>query len=338
MDINHSDLISSSLYEFKSESELVSSIEEISKNFVFDRNKIANYREDKRLVSAYYQFFFPTNVLKLEEFFKRIDSSIVSEIIKTDFIDFGCGPGTFGSGLLNLFPDFSNKVFEVDLSNTMLEQAKKSHEYFFKDKNFIYLNDYKKIDSTNLTLFFGNSANEMEEDLIKEVITKLNPNFIIFMEPGTKDSFSKVIAMRHYLLARKFNSIYPCNSNKKCPLQFDEQDWCHQYFKVSYDPSIERITQKAKKDRRSLPVVSHLYAKDIEPVAKAIIIRAYGESKFGKEFEVCTEDNTINRVQVLFRAMDKSQMKDLSNLLAGEEIKYEIIKKIEKNFFRVKLI
>jgi hypothetical protein len=100
MKISLAELEQSSIYNFSSEGELLNSINLVSNNFVFSRDKIKNYGQDPRLVSAYYQFYLPTNVLKFEELLKRIPREIIDDILKSDFIDFGCGPGTFTTCLI----------------------------------------------------------------------------------------------------------------------------------------------------------------------------------------------------------------------------------------------
>jgi SAM-dependent methyltransferase len=337
MNLSLVELQATSLYEFSSESDLIKSIEKVSNSFVFDRNSIGEYRDDPKLVTAYYNFYFPTNVLKMKELFSRLDSSLIESFLSHDFIDFGCGPGTFGSGFLDYFPQYDKTVYEVDISRTMLEQAKKSQEHLFPGKDIVYIKNYKKIKTDKPVLFFGNSANEMSEKLIQEVIKFYDPEYLIFMEPGTKDSFFKVLKIREYLLENGHNSLYPCSSNNDCQLKNQEKDWCHQYFKVNYEPCIERISQKLKKDRRNLPVISHVFSKTKITHNFSVIIRSFAESKFGKEFEVCTGENKIQRIEILYRGYSKKEKKSIDNLLSGEQVSFEIIKEIKENTFRVKL-
>ena len=68
--MNLSEIMPHLLYQFKSESDLVKAIEEISLKFTKERSNIGDYLKDPRLVSAYTVFYLLTNIPKLEAVLK----------------------------------------------------------------------------------------------------------------------------------------------------------------------------------------------------------------------------------------------------------------------------
>jgi ribosomal protein RSM22 (predicted rRNA methylase) len=235
--------------------------------------------------------------------------------------------------------DFPKRCFAVDRSPLMLEQAEKSHKYFFKSSNITYTNNALEIDSSSATLFFGNSANEINLLELTKIIEQIEPARIIFMEPGTKEFFSKMIKIRKYLVENDFYVNYPCATSGPCPLEAEGvKDWCHQYFKVSYEPSVERISQKLKKDRRNLPVTSFVFSRKKTKHEGKTIFRSYKESKFGKCFDICDETNSLRKIEAYYRYLNKKEQKRVNSLLAGEIVNYDTDKVLENGTIRVKNI
>jgi hypothetical protein len=93
--MNLSSILPYLLHEFKSDSDLIKAIDEISTKFTIERHKIGDYLKNPRLVSAYTAFYLLTNIPKLEAVLKWMPQDWVAELKKSDFIDLGAGPGTF---------------------------------------------------------------------------------------------------------------------------------------------------------------------------------------------------------------------------------------------------
>ena len=245
-----------------SEREIINLLESIHKNFTTNRKGIDGYAESIDMVSAYTMFYLPTNIPKLSFVLNSIENNVIQEIKKTTIIDIGTGPGTYALGFLNYFKtDFTGSLTLLDQSNIMLEQASKLMSHFFPDfKNVSFRNilNTSKIQG-DITLFFGNSINELGYEKAMSLIDKLKPKFLFFIEPGTKEFFKTAIKIRNEMSKRGHSVLYPCPSLKNiCPLE-GKDDWCHQVLKTTHEPSIDRLSQLLKKDRRSMPFTSHLY-------------------------------------------------------------------------------
>lgn len=322
-----SDITPHLLYQFKSDSDLVKSIEEISHKFTQARDQIEDYLNDPRLVSAYAAFYGLTNIPKLEAILRWLPSNWVDQLRSCDFIDLGAGPGTFSFAWKNL--GGSGDFYQIESSELMRKQALKIWQSKYPED----LRQSSRWDwetKNEKFLFFGHSANEMEERVITGYIEKINPDHILFIEPGTKSFFPKMLKIREYLLANQFHVLYPCPNALECPMQHSDKDWCHQFIHVKQDPEIERISQMVKLDRKLLPLTVHAYSKTFtyqNPEER--LVRVLPETKFSHEWEVC-HNNKIEHYQVMKRDLSKQESKSLSTVLAGEAIETETIKNLEQ--------
>lgn len=321
-------------YQFKSDSELTASIELLSKNFTSNRNKLSDYLSDPKLVSAYTCFYLTTNIPKLSASLSKFDFSV--DLAEYEWIDIGMGPGTFSLSLFEM--DASLKIYGLENSEQMLTQANSLVKGLYPEADWRGVSDYKSIPekSKKRIGIFGHSANEMGESFILKLIEELDLDEILFIEPGTKEFFKKMRNLRTKLISKQFNNLYPCSDKGACPMP--EDDWCHQYVKVTHDVSVERLSQMGKKDRRLLPLTLHFYSRlrDFNH-QKSVITRQYEATKFSCEWQICSECK-LRELQVMFRGMKKSEVKELKAFLPGKLISFDIEKNLEHNKVRGKLL
>lgn len=330
--MNLSSLTPFLIYDFKSESDLLKAITEISVKFTRDRESINDYLNDPRLVSAYTVFYLLTNIPKLQEVFKWMPSAWIEELRKCDLVDLGAGPGTYSLAWKEL--GGKGNFFQIETSRLMKEQGKKIWEGLYPDQLFQSSRWEGKSEKSRF-LIFGHSANEMDPEVAIRYIQEINPDHILFIEPGTKEFFPKMLSIRNHLLNDKFNVLYPCPEPLKCPME-GTSDWCHQFIHVRQDPEIERISQMAKLDRKLLPLTVQAYSRTFtysNPHER--VVRVLAETKFSHEWEVC-HNNELQHYQLMKRDMSKADSRALSSLLFGEAVVTDIIKNIEKTR-RVKL-
>lgn len=326
--MNLSELMPHLIYQFKSESDLLKAIEEISLKFTKEREKIGDYLKDPRLVSAYTVFYLLTNIPKLNEVLKWMPDEWIQELKKCDFVDLGAGPGTFSFAWKEA--GGQGDYYQIELSTLMKEQGKKIWEGFHKE-TLRQGSRWEWTSGNEKFVLFGHSANEMGAKTAIEYIEKINPDHILFIEPGTKDFFPKMLEIRDYLLKKNWNVLYPCPKALDCPMKNSTEDWCHQFIQVKQDAEIERISQMARKDRKLLPLTVHAYSKTFSyqnPSER--VVRVLPETKFSFEWEVC-HNNTIEHDQVMKRDLTKQETRDLSEILAGVSIETELVKTLEKS-------
>lgn len=324
-----SDIIPGLIYQFKSEHDLIRAIDEISVKFTRERDKIEDYLRDPRLVSAYTAFYLLTNIPKLREILKWLDPQWVDVLKNSDFIDLGAGPGTFSFAWKELNPESQVDFYQVETSNLMREQGKKLWDLFHKDALF-QSSHFEWHPKKEKFLLFGHSANEMGAEVAANYIEKINPQHILFIEPGTKSFFPEMLKIREYLLNSGYEVLFPCPKKEACPMNANE-DWCHQFIHVKHDEEVERLSQMAKKDRKLLPLTVHAYSRTFKTSnAEERLVRVKGETKFSFEWEVC-HNNILEHYQVMKRDLSKAEIKALEQALAGSPLETEVVKTLEQS-------
>ncbi len=328
------------------ESDIVRLLNTISKNFTVNRDAIKQYPDSVDMVSAYTAFYLPTNFLKLPFVLSQLDKTILDQIKKTTIIDVGSGPGTYALAFKDYFgSEFHEPLILIDQSKVMLDQSSKIMNYFFPDtKNIRYEINLNFEIAGDTTLFFGNSINELGFEKLLELVNKIKPKFLFFIEPGTKQFFEITLKIRNEMAKRGGRVIYPCPSLiDGCPLD-KKDDWCHQILRTTHDPSIERLSQLIKKDRRVMPFISHLYfldGKNHKPTfLQARLIRFIKETKFAFIWEVCLEEDgkiLTKRFEVLTKNLSKVVYKELKKTSIGINVDFKVVKKISDEIWRVEL-
>jgi hypothetical protein len=323
------------LYEFKSDHDLVKAIEELSLKFTKERTQITDYLNDPRLVSAYTAFYLTTNIPKLEAAFKWLPVLFLADLKKSSLIDLGAGPGTFSLA----FKEWGGEgeIIQVEQSRLMREQGLKIWKGLYGEERLHQTDTVIKSISGEKFLLFGHSANEMGAFETMRFIERIDPDHILFIEPGTKDFFPEMLQIRQALLSNQFNILFPCPNSSDCPMKNSEIDWCHQFVQVSHGADVERLSQMAKKDRKLLPLIVHAYSKKSygkNPSER--LVRVLPETKFSFDWEVCAE-NKLERYQIMKRPYSNPEQKVLRQVLSGASLVTELEKEVE-HLKRVKLI
>lgn len=328
------------------ESDIVRLLDTISKNFTVNRDAIKQYSNSVDMASAYTAFYLPTNFLKLPFILNQLDKTILEQIKKTTIIDVGSGPGTYALAFKDYFgSEFQGSLIIMDQSKVMLDQASKIMNYFFPEtKNIRYENNLNFEIVGDTTLFFGNSINELGFEKLLDLLNKIKPKFLFFIEPGTKQFFEIALKIRNEMVKRGGSVLYPCPSLiDGCPLE-KKDDWCHQILRTKHHPSIERLSQLIKKDRRVMPFISHLYllneTNNKPSYTQARLIRFIKETKFAFIWEVCLEEDgkiLTKRFEVLTKNLSKIACKELKKASVGINVNFELVKKISPEIWRVEL-
>jgi hypothetical protein len=322
MDLNLSSLYPHLIYSFRNEHELITAIEEISLKFTRDRENIDDYLKDPKLVSAYTAFYLLTNFPKLEAVLKWLPKNWIDLLMKSDFIDLGAGSGTFSLAFKSL--GAQGDFYQIEKSSYMREQARKLWDAYYSDpikqgERWAWTSDKSRF------VLFGHSANEMEVSTVLSYIDSINPDHLLFIEPGTKDFFARMLTIRDELLNRGFHLLYPCPKEADCPLR-NTKDWCHQFVELKHNPEVERLSQLVKKDRKLMPLTIQAFSKNYsEPLPQERIIRVFPETKFSHEWDVC-RDNVLEHYQIMKRDISKADSKLIGSLLAGEAIRTTLVK------------
>lgn len=307
------------LFQFPHESDLLKAIAEISRKFTTEREKIGDYLRDERLVSAYTAFYLMTNVPKLKAVMEWMPEDWKKDISESALIDLGAGPGTFSLAWKELFG--GKEFLQIETSDVMRKQARKLWDGLHTGVSMKQEGTLEKS-----ILLFGHSANEMGEHVALNYIEKFQPEHILFIEPGTKEFFAKMLNIRKALIANGWHVLYPCPGESECPMKGTE-NWCHQFVHVSHDPEVERLSQMMKLDRKLLPLTVQAFSKKVYPKSEERLVRVYPETKFSFEWQVC-HSNVLEDYQIMKRGMDRTTEKQLAQKLSGAEVRSTLEKDV----------
>lgn len=333
--MNLADLTPHLLYDFSSEADLIRAIEEVSRKFTVEREKISDYLRDPRLVSAYCAFYLTTNYPKFEGVLPWMPQAWIEALSECDLIDLGAGPGTFSLAWRKWRGEAGGHVYQVEASELMRAQARKVWDGFYPSNELIQSAGRLPESERPRLLLFGHSANEMGHEGAIRYIKEFNPQHILFIEPGTSAFFPEMLKIRDYLLGSHYQVVFPCPGSTQCPME-GSGDWCHQYIQVRHSPDVERLTQLVEKDRRRLPLIVHVYSRVEYQRAEERLIRVFPETKFSFEWQVCHND-VLEHYQVMKRGFSKQQEKQLARWEAGQALETELDKEFDQ-IKRVKLL
>lgn len=320
-----------------SEPEMIKLIIEMSAKFTKKREQIGDYILEHRHVSAYAAFYLPTNIPKLHFLLSKLPTNVLEDFKNRPFIDMGSGPGTF-SLAWKMLMDVSSHVemIGVDSAQIMLDQATKIMNGLYPKDKFLAVRKFEE-KKANSILFFGHSINEMGIDKAQNHIMTIDPEYVMWIEPGTSEIFTELLKLRDVMLDH-YDVLYPCPGNGICP-----NNWCHQVLRTTHEPSVERLSQLVSLDRKILPMTAHVYrrkSKTAVIIKAATVIRYIQETKFSFEYEVChlvDGENSNSVIEIQKKQLSKEEIKHFKHSNVGDRINFEVEKMIGDKL-RVKLI
>jgi hypothetical protein len=313
------------------------------------RENLPHKEWDEFDVSSYTSFYLSTNYQKFKFIKERLPIDYFESMGEIDLIDFGTGPGTY---LLSYLDEIGHEkcktIIGIDKSSLMLKQASLLLNGLHPDaKDKLRFSNNVSLGEKVRPRFlmFGNAINELDIDSVKKIITRIDPDYILLIEPGTPLVFEMISSMRKWFKDHKFDCDYPCaNLESRCPVAVrsneSKVDWCHQVWRGAHHESIERLSQLIKIDRKTMPLITHLYRKGDREIKKpkCRFIRFLNESKHSFEWEVCLEENQeleIIKFEIPKNKLDKEMKKRLKKVSVGLGIEFELIKKLDSHKWRV---
>ena len=330
------------LAQFESEAELCHYISELSHLFTKERTSLDKYLNDPKFISAYTIFYLPSNYYKLFWLLSK-GAGFSSFILDGDFYDIGSGPGTYSLAILDFFKNkYSKTIYSFESSRLMQQQYTKMLNEFHPNQNIVQLGfGTKLVENPTATILFGNSLNEMGFESALKLIDQINPQNIMMIEPGTKESFSLSLKLRDDLTSKDYFVYYPCPSGANCPIA-GTKDWCHQYINVSYQSDYQRLFQLVRKNRARTPATCFLLSKRAPTTEhKNVVVGQLNEDKHSIKFFLCEKNNDNNKLfqmDILKRGLNKKRQKELLKIDGGDGIDYQLDKLLDTNRKRIKIL
>ncbi len=336
------EIIEEFLIKRPSDMKVANLLNQIKAKYLEEKGESVSLTEEE--ISAYTQFYMPTNSKKFEFIWQQLDPKIKEDISSLPLVDFGCGPGTYLWAAASV--GIKGPFYGIDSSGPMLAQAKALGAGLFPklDLKFSVTDKDIPFDEPK-TLLFGNAINELGVSQALKIIERINPKYLIFIEPGTSKVFKEILKLRAGLKEMTFEVHYPCASlEHACPVEGrikdDREDWCHQVLREVPHPSIERIGQMAKMDRKVQPYIGHVYelaGTNLREESTARFVRFLNESKFAFNWEVCLVidgKQSIFEFEIPKKNLDKKTQKLFKKLSIGHEMTYSVLKVLKENRLR----
>ncbi|MDH4466856.1 MAG: small ribosomal subunit Rsm22 family protein [Bacteriovoracaceae bacterium] len=322
------ELLPLSIYDFKNEADLLKSIDKLHFHLTESRESIEDLYQDPKLVAAYFLFYFATHIGKLDLYWSRLKIETQIYLSSLDWVDFGSGPGTFAWALLSKSGDQKSKYYLVERSSLMRIQAEKVRDFLGFQSQVEIVDNLSKLKLSRPTgIFFGHSYNEGIEGEAR-FLSHYPWSAVVLLEPGNKESFKQLLTLRSILHAKSYEVDYPCSSKAACPMDLEgNEDWCHQFARLSFPADIERLSQILKINRRDAANIFHVYLPDTlksstSSLPRPIIVGGVWPEKGKYEWlncEVTSEgENKLIPRRILRRNLTTQEEKKIRNLFPGD--------------------
>jgi ribosomal protein RSM22 (predicted rRNA methylase) len=362
------------------EQELVRELQILHKHLISTERgdpHFSSYSASEKKVSAYTLFYGSSNFVKLpfllDELYKNNElpwnvSSKENQKEALNIVDYGAGPGSLlwsyewwceQKGILSRAKEHH---YFIDQSPQMLAQAKKIGECFFSEKkeerkrSFLTPQEFLKALPEKIdVLMIGHAVIEMGEVAFLKLLRDLAPRFLVIIEPGTSPSFQALMKWKEK--AENYSVLYPCKKGaQSCPLQKESENWCHQIVLPHWSGEWLRLGQLVRIDRRTLPMLGHVYERSTErntvsleqhdanqEKAEGRIVRYLGPNKFCYEFEVCVdpEAESLEVWEFLFKDMkecSKAELKQFALTSPGQSLSVQKVKLLDKHKNRWRVV
>lgn len=323
-----------------SDSDLRKSLQQLSVLFTTQRDKIAQYGLDEKLVSAYAAFYLPTNMQKLQFILSQLSQFPIEVSRPFEVVDFGCGPGTYSFALFEYIKKPLGRFHFVDTAALMRAQAMRIQQGLYSQMNaFYHCTVPEKTQGHQRLVILGNVINEIGFDGFYRLLPRLAADAFIIIEPGTQEAFSHMTQVRSALVQRGYQIAYPCPNAGVCPATvFGPDEWCHQVLKASLEPAVGRIGQLARLDRTVMPFIGHVYTKGVCKPHRAVLFRLKKHSKYAFFWEVCMETQDgmqLQKLELPKKFFSKKEQKRLLQISAGTPIAFTAEKQLADGTIRV---
>ncbi len=230
-----------------------------------------HYSKKINLIDAYTLHYLPANLMKLPLILGELHSlkvlaPLLGVLGPLRILDYGCGPGTAGLGLLwmlkKLESDFGLKplIHEIsflDASSLFLKRAKEmisagakiwgaiSPRFFDISKSGL---NNVNLGSPNF-LVFSNSLSELDAKDFEFLFAKRSHlTFTVLVEPGSQEASRRLLELRAKILTEKPKNVFvltPCLSGRICGALEKPLDWCHEQAELKLPKWADDLAREA---------------------------------------------------------------------------------------------
>ena len=148
------------------------------------------------------------------------------------------------------------------------------------------------LEAHDLSLFSYTLSENRFEDVKSalKVAIESTKRFIVIIEPGTMDGYSKLMQARDFLIDQKLFLLAPCPNQKKCPLS--QSDWCHFYQRLPRT-SFQKALKNAKLGYEDEKFSYLIFSKQDLRIHGQRVLAFPVKRKSHIQFKLCTEKGNL---------------------------------------------
>lgn len=234
-------------------------------------------------------------------------------------LDIGAGTGTaswVASDYLDLenITCIENEINMLSLGKQLMHANNKIYDIAkWKKQNVLTENIEEKADLV-ITAYMLNELNQKNLNSILEKLWNATNKLLLIVEPGTPESYNRLMKIRNYYIEKNAEIVAPCPHTKECKIQND--DWCCFSCRIART-KIHKLLKEGEspyEDEKFCYLA--LYKDKIQNKESRILRHPKIESGLIR-LKLCNKDSSINEVIItkrdkeLYKTAKKSKVGDI---------------------------
>jgi len=212
----------------------------------------------------------------------------------TKILDLGAGTGAATLALQEQFP--KAEILCLEREKAMLELGKQFSKRFSEQKI-----EWKQQDLQNeaipegydliLEAYLCNEWKEQEAQKLVSQMLEKSKQFVIWIEPGTPESYQRMLQFRQIGIEKGFHLLAPCPHEEKCPLV---NDWCHNLCRVQRS-KLHRMFKQGELAYEDEKFTYYIFSKISYPKVSGRILRHPVKEKNRIKLSICTQEGVCEK-------------------------------------------
>ena len=304
-------------------SDIKKDYKEISSKYRAEKiNSSAVVSTDKQALSYLSSRMGETSVI-IDDVFSKLNYLIdINEEINS-VLDLGSGTGSVFWALDN----FASKldITAVEMQESMIKYSKLLSKNL--DFNIEYLNadvtssKVKGLKNFDLVIesFMLNEMKESDRRITLDLMCEKSNKYIVLIEPGTPNSYEKMMKDREYLLSKNLKLLSPCPHKEKCGLK---DDYCNFSVRVNRTKESRRI-KDATLNYEDEKYFYLIFSKvDVGLNINSVVLRKPVYRKNLVELKLCNKDSSV--MQTIVTKNNKESYQKSKKLKHGDLVDFNI--------------
>lgn len=251
-------------------------LRQLRQNFLTEKPVTQDYWSDLGQIAAYDESFGERIAWKWHAVLNELSAIGWVPAHKLNLIDWGCGTG-IASRMFIQHPIGSLGVEAIFLHDRSFAAQKFAEQRLNQHQTWrgeVYLKLPETL-AQPAGLLLSHVLTELPERGLNELLKVAEKcQFILAVEPGTKEASTKLVSLRDSLLLAGWHPIAPCTHTLPCPAARSPKHWCHRFAsppqEVAHSSYWREFSRQLRIDLRALPYSYVLLErKDLTPINTA---------------------------------------------------------------------